>query len=268
MSCLHRGCIPLKTGSQFCCPTPRHPPLPVTTGHPRSSGSALAQHSGPGAAGYPAWPLTLPTASGSVAAPQGCSTVSWSPPWAELPPSAGGSCPHLANICQVAPQRELPAVALPAALPARPGSRIRGAGTAVIPGSARRQLILTRVLPTARTSASWQCCGSAELVGRWGTGVSCPLPLAAVPSLPPLPTRQPRSEGLAAAQPGAHRQCCSPSSGPGCGIVPAAGSFHHLLPSAVQPICCFGLVFPLAAPSLSPACPSLGLGCWGSAQAG
>lgn len=157
-------------------------------------------------------------------------------------------------------------MALPAALPARPGSGIRGAGTAVIPGSARRQLILTPVLPTARASTSWQCCGSAELVGM--AGVSCPLPISAVPSLLPLPAQQPCREGLAAAQPRPHHQCCSPSRGPGCGIVPAPGSFHHLFPSAAQPVCCFGSVFPLTAPSLSPARPSLGLGCRGLVWAG
>lgn len=57
-------------------------------------------------------------------ASEGHSTVCWSPArgWLEgagLPAGAGGSCPHLANSCRVAPRRELPP--LPTALSALPG---------------------------------------------------------------------------------------------------------------------------------------------------
>lgn len=46
VSYLHYGCIPLKNGSRFCRPSPWantawHPPFPVTTGQPHSSGTAL-----------------------------------------------------------------------------------------------------------------------------------------------------------------------------------------------------------------------------------
>lgn len=242
MSCLHCGCIPVKSGSQFCCPHHGHPPLPVTL---------LWQCPGTAPRPQPCWLPSLashpPDSMGSVPALQGGSAVSWSPHGLSSLPALEAAA-HIwqtsaegpaAGAAGCAAARGAPCPAWPC--PARPGRGIRGAGTAVIPGSARRQLILTPVLPTARASTSCQHHGSAELLGRCGAGVPCSFPIPAVPSLLPLPSQQPRSEGLAAAQPGPHHQCCSPFRRPGCGVVPAPGSFHHLLPSAAQPICCFAI---------------------------
>lgn len=58
VSCLHHGCIPLKTGPVLL-PRRGHTQSWVTIGHPHSSGNALAQRSGSSAAACPAWPLTL-----------------------------------------------------------------------------------------------------------------------------------------------------------------------------------------------------------------